>query len=222
MPVVIDLNGVGVRELAGQADFAFKTRHRGGIRAARQQQFDGGVPAQQRMAGAIDHAHAALADFFLHRVLAQLLQFQFSGVQALPPCEIGVREHKHSRRAQHQAEHQDHEDQLQYAQRTVGFIGINLRRHAKAKLRQPARSAHHRHSPIVPPGTHIYFILAIHCAGDQPGQGPGIILGVIGLETFRQVAAGIAQAEIQRRAGVGGVQQAQFLQLRIKPALGNH
>ena len=70
--VIENLDGVGVRELAGKTNLALKARNGGGIRAFGQKQFYRRIPSQQRMPCAVHHAHAAGPDFFFERVLSQL------------------------------------------------------------------------------------------------------------------------------------------------------
>ena len=53
-------------------------------------------------------------------------------------------------------------------QRTVGFSGINLGRHAKAKFRQPAPSANDRHAAIITRGLHLHALFVFQRFGHEP------------------------------------------------------
>ena len=157
-------------ELAGEADFALEPLDGGGVRAVGQEQFHGGVAPHERVAGAIDDAHAAFADFFVERVLAELLQLQLGFAQPPAPGEVGVGKNKQDDGAKDEQQKERDEDVLQHAQRPVGLDRVNLSHHADAELGQPAPRADDRHAAIIARGRHVHAVIAIQGFGHKPGQ----------------------------------------------------
>ena len=147
--VIVNLDRVGMRELAAQDHFALESLDGQGVGAIGQQQFDGGIATEQRVTGAIDDAHAALADFFLEGILAELLELEFRLGQPPFPSEIRIRKNKHPRCAQYQEQGQTGEQWLQNSQWPIGLRCVNLRRNAEAVIGQPPPRSDHLHTPVV-------------------------------------------------------------------------
>ncbi len=80
--VVVDRDRVRMTELRGHLHLALEALEVRLARAIRRQQLDRGRPAQHRVAGAVDDAHAAGADLLLERVLAEPPRPRRLGTQA--------------------------------------------------------------------------------------------------------------------------------------------
>jgi hypothetical protein len=72
MTVIVDGDGVRMREAARQLDFAFEALEPHAVGAGGRDELDGRRPAKQEVTRAIDHAHAALSQFLFERVVAEL------------------------------------------------------------------------------------------------------------------------------------------------------
>ena len=86
--VVIDLNGVGVRQLACQLDFALKSLQRKIIGLFWSQQFDGRFPPQQGVLGTIHSPHSTFAYLDFKMVLPKTFSLQLSFSQSLLPMNV--------------------------------------------------------------------------------------------------------------------------------------
>jgi hypothetical protein len=80
--VVVDGYGVRMTQLRGQLHLPLEPHEIQLTGPVRRQQLDGGRTPQHRVAGPIDHAHAAGADPALERILAQAPHSSGLGTQA--------------------------------------------------------------------------------------------------------------------------------------------
>src|SRR5205807_5186762 len=123
----VNLDRVGMSELTGQAHFALEALDRIRVGPVGQKEFDGRIASHQRVSRPVNDAHAAFANFFLQRVLAELFQLEFGFAEPPAPDNVEVGKEKHAGRAKQQQEKQNYEKQLEHAQRLVTFGGVDLR-----------------------------------------------------------------------------------------------
>src|SRR5439155_16763007 len=221
--VVVNLDRVGMSELAGKAHFAFEALDRLRVGAVGQEQFDSRIASHERVARPVNDSHAAFPDLLLQRVLAQLPELEFGFAQAPAPRDVEVGKHEHAGRTEHQQQHQDDEKKLDHAQWLVSFAGVNLRGDTEAELWQPAPRADYRNAAIIARRCRVHSASANDRIGHDVGQWPDRGSRVLRLELLRQIISGIPQAQVQSGAGSGTVfDQSQFLELIVKPASGNH
>ena len=202
-----------MRELARELHLALEAGQDRLGREPRADQLDRGRPAQERVARAVDGAHAALADLVLERVLAEAgraIDFLLEAVQA-------ARRERDRRRDQQQAAPEHAEGPAHHGHRLVRLGAVDLGHEAEAPPGKPLPRPHHRDAAVVAVAVRVDAGAARHYLGHRPRQRPGPWRSR-GCAPFEEGMPGIADLEGGRRSPPGfRRQQAQLRHLLREP-----
>ena len=218
--VVEDLDGVGVRQPAGQLHLVFELPDEVVVGSVRQQQLHSRLAPKQGVSGPVHRSHGPFADLGDQGVLAQLAGTQLRLVEAAAPdgAEVDGDQSQHSGQKDQQDENP--EDPSQHTQRLEGLGGVDLGDHTELVLIDPMPGPHDGHPSIVAFGQHLDPIALGQCAGYQRHQRSLSPMGLGPVETLGQIATGIPQHEVQRRAGLRRVgEYSQLSELVVEAAL---
>ena len=128
------------------------------------------LASHQRMTGAIDDAHPALAYFFLKLVLPELLDPQLGFIESALPHQVQVRKQEHQQGADQEQKKMHDEQNLEHAEWSERFGRVYLGGHPEAMFGKPSPGTDDGHASIVSGRHDAEPIGTADCIGSDEGQ----------------------------------------------------